>query len=210
MKSSIDHLVVTAGSRALGAEYLADTLGVEPVEGGEHVLMGTHNALVRLGESVYIEAIANNPDAPRPTRPRWFGLDDLSEDAAPRLATWVLRTSNIQRAVEISKLPVGNIETMSRGSFEWQITIPSDGALPFDGAAPALIEWKTSRYPTDVIPESGCELLSLHIEHPEAAKIKTALENIGFEGATELVFSQSVRVKLVAIVQTPRGICELG
>jgi hypothetical protein len=58
LKSAIDHLVVTAGSRSAGAIYLAEVLGVEPLEGGEHARMGTHNALVRIGESAYIEAIA--------------------------------------------------------------------------------------------------------------------------------------------------------
>lgn len=211
MKSFIDHLVVTAGSLSLGAEYLADVLGVEPVEGGEHMLMGTHNALVRLGESVYIEAIAVNPAAPKPVRPRWFGLDGLSEQAEPRLATWVVRTTNIQRAVDVLKLPVGNIEMMSRGSFEWQITIPSNGNLPLDGAAPTLIEWKTSTHPSDVIPPSGCKLLSLRVMHPKATTIATALTEIGFEGPVDFAIPESGEPNgLVAIIQTPRGIREFG
>lgn len=211
MKSTIDHLVVTAGSRSLGAEYLADVLGVEPVEGGEHVLMGTHNALVRLGESVYIEAIAINPDAQKPTRPRWFGLDDLSEDAEPRLSTWVVRTTNIQRALDVSTLPLGNIETMSRGSFDWQITVPDDGGLPFEGAAPTLIEWKTSTHPTRMIPASGCELLSLRVLHPKATTIATALTEIGFEGRVDFAIPEPGQRKgLVAIIQTRRGVCEFG
>ena len=211
MKSTIDHLVITAGSRRAGAKYLADVLGVAPIEGGEHVRMGTHNALVRLGQSIYIEAIAVNPNAPKPSHPRWFGLDNLRRDAAPRLATWVVRTTNIRRAVEISRLPLGNIETMSRGSFEWQITIPSDGELPFEGAAPTLIEWKTKMHPTNVIPASGCEILSLRVRHPEAVTIATALDRIGFEGPVDFAIPQAgQRTGLVAIIQTPQGTCELG
>ena len=211
MRSTIDHLVITAGSRRAGAKYLADVLGVEPIEGGEHVRMGTHNALVRLGESLYIEAIAINPDAAKPTHPRWFGLDNLRHDAAPRLATWVIRTTNIRRAVEISRLPLGNIETMNRGSFEWQITVPLDGELSFEGAAPALIEWNTSTHPTELIPASGCEILSLRIRHPQAATIATALERIGFEGPVDFAIPEAgQRTGLVAIIQTPQGTCELG
>src|SRR5262249_42011910 len=149
MKSAIDHLVVTAGSRSAGASYLAAILDVEPLLGGEHPRMGTHNALVRIGESAYVEAIAVNPAAPMPSRPRWFGLDKQGEGAAPRLTTWVVRTTDIERALAISRLPLGSIERMRRDSFAWRITVPSDGDLPLGGAAPSLIEWDGSSHPTD-------------------------------------------------------------
>ena len=37
--------------------------GVAPQPGGKHVAMGTHNALLRLGERVYLEIIAIDPEA---------------------------------------------------------------------------------------------------------------------------------------------------
>ena len=53
----LDHLVVTAPTLEGGVEYVADCLGVLPVPGGVHPRMGTHNALVRLGTSQYLEVI---------------------------------------------------------------------------------------------------------------------------------------------------------
>lgn len=49
--------------------------------------MGTHNLMLRLGDSSYLEIIAINPAAPAPGRPRWFALDRLAGDGSPRLAT---------------------------------------------------------------------------------------------------------------------------
>jgi Glyoxalase-like domain len=74
-KPCIDHLVVAANSLAEGTDYISETLGVKPEGGGEHVAMGTHNRVVRLGEGCYLEVIAINPSAPKPLHPRWFELD---------------------------------------------------------------------------------------------------------------------------------------
>lgn len=57
-----DHLVVAATTLADGIEYVADITGVAPQPGGRHVAMGTHNALLRLGERFYLEIIAIDPE----------------------------------------------------------------------------------------------------------------------------------------------------
>ena len=72
--AAIDHLVVAARTLSEGAAWLEERLGVSLSPGGEHPLFGTHNRLLSLGTG-YLEVIAVNPDAPAPTRPRWFGLD---------------------------------------------------------------------------------------------------------------------------------------
>ena len=38
--------------------------------------MSTHNHLMRLGNSAFLEVISIDPDAPAPARTRWFDLDD--------------------------------------------------------------------------------------------------------------------------------------
>src|SRR5262245_56050439 len=99
----IDHLVVTAPTLEAGAEHVERVLGVPLQKGGAHDRMGTHNLLLRLGDSLYLEVIAPDPAAPPPSRPRWFELDG-PRAAEPRLAAWVARTSDIRRAVD--SLPV--------------------------------------------------------------------------------------------------------
>ena len=76
MTTNLDHLVVGAASLEQGVTYIQEQLGVAIPKGGEHPLMGTHNHLMQLGNDVFLEVIAVNPDAPTPDRPRWYGLDD--------------------------------------------------------------------------------------------------------------------------------------
>src|SRR3989442_15725565 len=123
----IDHLVVTAPDLAAGAELVRRSLGVTPQPGGEHARMGTHNSLLKLGDSLYLEVIAPNPDAPRPGRPRWFQLDGQEWVSRPRLATWVARTSDLRSTLAAASEPLGAVEPMSRGDLSWLITIPADG-----------------------------------------------------------------------------------
>src|ERR1700739_2059301 len=97
--AQLDHIVITAPTLALGVDFVRQTLGVTPQMGGEHPRMGTHNYFLKLGEKIYLEVIAVNPNAPSPQRPRWFALDQVGPDELPRLATWVARTDDIKAAV---------------------------------------------------------------------------------------------------------------
>src|SRR5204862_4940114 len=63
VETTLDHLIVGAATLAEGIEYVAGITGVTPVPGGKHAAMGTHNALLRLGDLVFLEVIAIDPDA---------------------------------------------------------------------------------------------------------------------------------------------------
>src|SRR5258708_14883513 len=110
MATVLDHIVIVAPTLAAGAQYVRNELGVEPQQGGSHPRMGTHNLLLSLGESTYLEIIAADPAAPKPSRPRWFALDALSPDSPPRLAAWVVRTQNIHAASACCPSEVGTAE----------------------------------------------------------------------------------------------------
>ena len=207
METHIDHLVVAAPSRAVGIQYVAERLGVTPELGGNHERMGTHNALLRLNDKVYLEVIAINPDASKPPRPRWFELDN-PQLTKPRLVTWVVRTIDIYKTA--SKLGFGKIEAMSRGTLNWLISIPPDGQLPMNGAVPMLIQWLTNLHPSDTLNESGCELLDLEIRHPDAEEVNRVLERIDF--ASPLVRCHKWLddpPRLHATIKTPNGVREL-
>ena len=94
--ATIDHLIVTAPNLKAGVHWVRDVLGATPELGGKHLNIGTHNCLLSLGESTYLEVISPDPNAPDPRRPRLFDLDNARQ---PRLATWVVKTSDIHRTV---------------------------------------------------------------------------------------------------------------
>jgi hypothetical protein len=200
---TLDHLVVTAPTLEAGAAWVEARLGVRPGPGGTHDRMGTHNLLLSLGPSAYLEVIAVNPAAPHPGRPRWFGLDELSATAESRLAAWVYRTTDLEA---IDPKP-GPIETMTRGSLTWRITVPPDGRLPFDGAGPLFIQWQTDRPPSMTLPDAGCVLHRLDVIHPEAGRILAGLAANGFRGP--VLFAEGAP-GLAATIRVPHGVRDIS
>jgi hypothetical protein len=77
-----DHHVVAALALDAGCDWVEERLGVRPQPGGQHVRMGTHNALLSLGPRLYLEVIAIDPAGSAPPRPRWFDLDEPRMRAA--------------------------------------------------------------------------------------------------------------------------------
>jgi len=172
--------------------------------------MGTHNCLLRLGNALYLEVLSINPDAASPNRARWFELNQKLAYLGPRLATWICRTNDISAAVAAAAHPLGNIEAMSRGPLHWQITIPADGSLPFEGVAPTLIEWHVENHPAASLRDVGCSLVGLEGFHPEAHEISSLLQSIGFQDRfTVFPIAPKESPCLVAHIQTPAGIRQL-
>lgn len=206
----IDHITVTAPTLEAGAEFVRQRLGVMPQPGGEHPRMGTHNLLLRLGDSVFLEVISTNPRAPAPARPRWFALDTLNANSAPALSTWVARTPDIHASTSACAETLGNIEPMSRGTLDWFITIPDDGALLLGGIAPALIEWQTKSHPAAKLPDHGLSLARLELFHPEPERISRLLRSLGLEGSISVSSPRDERTAcIIAHINTPQGLCLL-
>ena len=199
----IDHLVVTAPTLQIGAQYVHRVLGFMPQPGGEHARMGTHNLLLRTGASTYLEIIAVNPDAPRPDRPRWFELDTLEPDAPPRLATWVLRTTDIHALSRAVPIPIGPVEPMSRSDLRWLIAVPEDGSLILRGFFPYVVQWVSDEHPASRLPVTGLELLFLEVRDPEPDRIARSWSALGLQDRVTVAGGQPSR--LIARIATPWG-----
>lgn len=201
----IDHLVVTAPSLDAGDDLVAEALGIRPSGGGRHERMGTHNHVLRTGDTTYLEVIAVDPEAAAPDRPRWFGLDAAID--APGLALWVARTDDIAALASQAAEPLGPIEPMTRGDISWQLTIPSDGSVPLDGIGPGLLQWDGAPVATR-LPESGVRLVSLTLRHPQPDRVKAQLASLGFAGP--LTVQADLLPGLLAAFDTPDGPAFLG
>ena len=203
-------LAKTVDTNGNYVEYVYEKLGVLPESGGQHVNMGTHNRLLKLGESIYLEIIAVNPDSPNPDRHRWFSMDNLQPYMKPKLITWVVRTNNIYGATDKARLHHGRIESMQRGNYNWLITIPDDGEMPLQGIAPTIIQWKSKLHPAQNLPKSDFSLIRIEGYHPKANEINDSLADIGFNGAFNAIsINESVNPFLAAFIKTPKGIVKL-
>jgi Glyoxalase-like domain len=210
MMLALDHLVVAAATLPEGVEHVERLLGVEMSPGGQHVFMGTHNAVLRLGDDCYLEVIAIDPSLPAPPRPRWFGLDDPELQASlaksPRLIHWVARTDDIVAAQAMAPDILGPIVSASRGTLNWKITIPENGALPGDGAFPTVIEWPKGDHIAGKMVDRGCSLVQLIIVHPEAERF---CESLNLSTDLQLRLQRGDTMHLSATVLTSTGVRHL-
>ena len=208
--AQIDHLVFAAATLAQGIEHIAALTGVAPRPGGKHLGMGTHNALVKLGDRVYLEIIAVDPAQPKPLRRRWFDLDDgnLMADIVdrPRLIHWVARTPDIAAASQHAGYAAGCILPFVRGDYRWRIAVPDDGRRPGAGDLPTLIQWE-SAHPAYALLDSGVSIEQLAASHPDPAPVRRSLERLGLGEAIRVTFDRDARV--AAMLRTPRGLLSL-
>ena len=201
MALSLDHLAVAAIS--IDDRRLDDLLGVELSPGGKHARMGTHNRLLRLGATSYLELIAIDPQASAPGHPRWFELDTPAMKArlgaGPRLVHWVARV----KTTELPPLPfdVGPWEKFQRGDLSWQLTVRADGTLPADGVVPSLICWDGAAHPAARLPDAGVTLDGLELGHPRAVEVQRQLDLLGLE----VRCTSSPVPRIVAHLRTPAG-----
>lgn len=204
----VDHLVIAAATLDEGVAWSEATLGVSPGPGGRHAIFGTHNRLLRITSDAYpqayLEIIAIDPHAPPPSRPRWFGLDEIDLSAGPRLVHWVGRSPMLDMhrwgLITVGE-PPGDPVTASRdtpqGLLQWQITVSADGRPRCDGALPTLIQWQGA-HPTDAMPASGVTLKSLTLRRvPQRAR-----DVLRLRGVTAAADDGPA---LQAVLNTPRG-----
>lgn len=196
----LDHLAITARTLSEGVDWAEAVLGVPMAQGGAHPLMGTHNRLLALGD-LYLEVIAVDPAAPPPATARWFDMDSF--DGNPRLTNWIARCENISQALTVAPPGTGVPLALSRGDLAWEMAVPTDGKLPFDGAFPALICWQGAVHPVQRLPDRGCHLIRLEVGHPRADALTKALA--GCLDDPRVIIARTAQKSLRALISTPSG-----
>ena len=213
-RSELDHIVIGCAMLDDGMDWVEKRLGARPAPGGQHLAMGTHNALLKLGPRAYLEVIAIDPEGTAPARPRWFALDEPEMQAllatGPRLITWAVRSESLANAC--ARVPdLGEIVSMSRGKFHWKIAVPETGSLAWGGILPTAIQWLASddgeaHHPCDELEDSGCELLRLQLSHPAAvlgtSGIMGMFRELKIMGPVDLAPGPKM---LAATIRTPAG-----
>ena len=206
----LDHLVIATENLDQGVDYIRSVLGVEIPKGGFHQTMGTHNHIMQLGNEVYLELIAINPEAPVPRHPRWFGLDEQlmrqSIRQQPRLITWMINTTDISLMESKASFSIGKVTELTRNNLRWQVGLSGDGRLLGSGLLPHIIQWHNKPHPANAMADLGCRLLSLDVFHNRKDWLKDQLISID---ALDLVtlheLSDSESPFLSAQIETPLG-----
>lgn len=203
--SAMDHLLLGVSDLDSGIAWVEKATGVKAVVGGTHPGMGTRNALVSLGGKRYLEIIA-----PDPAQTAFNFRINVRKLAEPRLVNWAAATADIDALAK--KAHAAGCETFgpqpgSRArpdgkTLRWKTfgvmnDLGADGVEPI----PFFIEWAAdSVHPSQDSPK-GCDLLSIEIEHPNAAGVKKTLATLGIAAAVRT--GESAR--LTATISSPKG-----
>jgi Glyoxalase-like domain len=203
----VDHLVYATPDLQLGIDAIEKQLGIKATAGGQHPGLGTRNALVALGPTSYLEIIGPDPEQPKPSGPRRFGIDDLK---APRIVRWVVKSSDLTAVAEKAAKAGVRLGPLASGSrrrpdgvvLAWRYTDPA--TVVADGLVPFFIDWGSSPHPA-LTAARGATLVQLRAEHPDAPRVQKMLDDLGLD----LRVSQASRPAIIATIDGPRGRVEL-
>ncbi|MEH3061522.1 MAG: VOC family protein [Methylobacterium radiotolerans] len=208
----LDHLTVIAPTLAEGVDHVRACLDLDVPFGRRHAYMGTHNHLLQLGGSTYLEIVAVDPDAVPPQRARWFGLDDQMRvrrdwDTGRRLRGWVARTDALDWMLEGRVGTFGRKVALPFDEPIFDITIPEDGSLPLDGAAPSIIDRRGRSRSMNDVADLGARLDGFTLEHPEPDHLSELLRYWSIDRPPTVVEGMKLRYR--AQIETPGGLKEL-
>ncbi|GAB5527448.1 MAG: VOC family protein [Roseivirga sp.] len=201
MLYQIDHLLYGVRNLQEGMAYIHELTGVKPVIGGSHPGLGTHNALMGLGNNIYFEIIA--PDPQQKVERVWMDLDQLEK---PKLFRWAattrdimaVRNKGLSNGIDIGAVKSGSRYKPDGSLLEWTLSDPNvnlgDGLIPF------FIDWGERGNPTSELP-TGCALKSFSATHLHPDNINQSLDALGLE----LEVQQGPDSILIAEIETPKG-----
>ena len=204
----LDHLTVIAPTLSEGVAHVQECLGLAVPFGTRHHYMGTHNHRLQLGNNVYLEIVARDPDGIDPGRARWFGLDDLAQvredwKQGRRLRGWVAATRSIERVVA-QHPEFGDVVPLPFTEPAFAFAIPVDGSLPQDGVLPSLIDRRDNPTKMSEIPELGARLVSITLQHPEPESVEATYRELAVDQPPTVRFGPSLRYE--ATIETPNGL----
>jgi hypothetical protein len=183
MTAIIDHLVYACPDLDMAVDEITRLTGVRPQGGGQHPGLGTHNALLSLGDRTYLEIIAPDPAQPHTGQPMPFGLDHLD---APALRAWAAAPDDLDAAVRTARaagFDYGDIVTRNRrtpdnGELSWRMTTYAhDGEV---AVLPFLIDWGQHRHPSQTAP-TGLRLAQFGILAPNPDDVARQLRATGID-----------------------------
>jgi hypothetical protein len=208
----LDHLTVIAPTLAEGVSHVRACLDLDVPFGRRHGYMGTYNHLLQLGDTVYLEIVALDPESEGPGRRRWFGLDDqrkVRDDwkEGRRLRGWVARADAIDAVIAGREGIFGEKVPLPVVNSSFDFSIPEDGSLPLDGAAPSIIDRRGKPRSMATIADLGARLRSFSLEHPDPGAVSALYRELDIDRPPAVVRGPQLRYR--ALIETPTGPKEL-
>ena len=207
--AAIDHFMYAVPSLDDGIAWATETFDAAPAYGGEHVGLGTRNALLSLGET-YLEIIA--PDPAQKLDGTMGGRFAAMQNGG--LVTWAAR-GDLQQVA--AKLQTHNIQcrgptrternTASGELLVWELLFPA--ASQFGSRMPFFIDWLACPHPATTNPLGGT-FKQLSLSLPEPGALQSVLDDLslplvvqqGEPGLSLSINTEKGEVQLVSTAET--------
>ncbi len=207
----IDHFMWGAPDLDRGIAQAKRLFGVQAALGGSHPGLGTRNALLSLGDTVYLEIIAPDPEQ---SLQGTFG-ERLGSLETCELITWAVSSTEL----DVVSRELAGHGLACRGPVRTQRATPEGDLLVWDllfpdasgyaGTFPFFIDWLECPHPAANNPSAG-SFCRLNITSPQAAEFVAALESLGLEvdvheGAPAIAVEIDVGGTTITLASTPES-----
>lgn len=189
-----------------GMDRIEQLLGVRPEPGGHHAGAGTQNALLGLGDEIYLEVIAPDPEQ---ALGGTLGAS-LARMKNPAIRTWAVAVDgNEGLPNQLQSLGLTCQKTsMSRlrpdgVMLQWQIMFP--GGHTFGPAMPFFIDWQQSPHPALSL-NARVRLISFAVASPTNPDFGETMTQLGLGG----YLGSAENLPFELILEGPAGIVTLN
>jgi hypothetical protein len=214
--AQVDHLILGIRDLDEGIRRFEERTGVRPMVGGEHPGRGTRNALVSLGNRLYVEILA--PQAGAPDSGAAGGLRALADLTPMGWAVSVRDVEDARRRLGDAGFGLSDVMPGSRARpdgtlLEWQTfgivkpqpTISSGAAVQIAGV-PFFIRWgDRTKHPSEDSP-GGCALERLRVASPNVDDLRRALAALPLE----VELDAAARGRMSVTLRCPKGTVTFG
>ena len=158
--------------------------GIEAIIGGRHLDQGTKNAIVSLGQSVYLELLAIDKSSSKNIEHHWMGIDYLT---SPKITRWAIVSDQINEDLktiaayktDLAKSHQGSRVMTNGGLLSWQMSLPS--YRPEVELMPFLLNWSESdHHPTEQLRQQA-KIIAFDLYHPAPNDLQTYFEQLDLD-----------------------------
>lgn len=182
----IDHIIWAVPDLDTGADFFTKLSGIEPVVGGTHPGRGTRNKLIGVGDNMYLEVLAPDPQQMPlnpAVNPAQAFADTISRMAGPEIDMFAFSSSDLASTAEAGR----SLGLKVVGPTPGQRRTP-DGELirwssvdfaghDFGQFIPFGINWLDSTHPSTAAPQ-GVVIEGITVEHPRADELRRIYEGL--------------------------------
>lgn len=179
---SFDHFILGVDDLNEAMTSFNMLTGVLPVYGGGHPTLGTHNALVSLGNGSYFELLSIDPVNVTGSNST---IESLKSHKLPKLIGWALEIVDLEKTAQALISADLSMSPLQKGSRK----TPEGVVLNYEFAAivglsntknivPFFIKWVETAHPSQTSP-IGCHLQDVALGVSADEKLITFLKNTG-------------------------------